>query len=301
MTTAQYYQIKLEDAIALYQEGNLTAAGLLKLYIKIKFAPGWQIGLIPEQVCQVLGIAKATFYKALAKVKEQSGLKQIKLINKIMLGDEQTSTNEPKKPQSPTVESDSTTVESKSTTVESESTTVEFESTSVENKSTTVENKPPKEPTSKQHSDSPDLSSNIYSNFISNLSQEEREKFLDFCKKRTDSFDIPLKCGLKTFLAAWNKKTDTPYFVEFWDLYKKEADVVLNPTEKSNTTGVKPNFEKWYYWMKEVGIMVRKYDWRGEVGAIDNCGKSQSFEEWLKVYSMEEAKQRFEAASRWGR
>ena len=89
MTTAQYYQIRLEDAIALYREGNLTAAGLLKLYIKIKFAPGWQIGLIPEQVCQVLGIAKATFYKALAKVKEQSGLKQIKLINKIMLGDEQ--------------------------------------------------------------------------------------------------------------------------------------------------------------------------------------------------------------------
>ena len=64
---------------------------------------------------------------------------------------------------------------------------------------------------------------------------------------------------------------------------------------------MKPNFQKWYYWMKEIGIMVRKYDWRDEVGAIDNCGKSQSFEEWLKVYSMEEAKQRFEAASRWGR
>ena len=83
MSTAQYYQVRLEDAISLYREGNLTACGLLKLYIKIKFAPGWQIGLIPEQVCKVLGIAKATFYKALAKVKEQDNLKQIKFINKI--------------------------------------------------------------------------------------------------------------------------------------------------------------------------------------------------------------------------
>ncbi len=163
-----------------------------------------------------------------------------------------------------------------------------------------VKNEPETISKTSQHSDSPD-SSHIYSKFISNLSQGEREKFLEFCKKRTDSFDIPLKCGLKTFLAAKNKKTDTPYFAEFWDLYQKEGNVVLNPTEKSNTTGMKPNFQKWYYWMKEIGIMVRKYDWRGEVGAIDNCGKSQSFEEWLKTYSMEEAKQRFEAASRWGR
>ena len=52
------------------------------------------------------------------------------------------------------------------------------------------------------------------------------------------------------------------------DLYQKEGGVVLNPTNENNTTGMKPNFQKWYYWMKEVGIMVRKYDWRGEVGAI---------------------------------
>ncbi len=300
MTTSQYYQIKLEDAIALYQEGNLTAAGLLKLYIKIKFAPGWQIGLIPEQVCQVLGIAKATFYKALAKVKEQSNLKQIKLINKIMLGDEQTSTNEPDNTQSPGVESDSTTVESNSTTVESESTTVESGSTTIENKSPSVENEPPKKATSKQHSDSPD-SSHIYSKFISNLSQGEREKFLEFCKKRTDSFDIPLKCGLKTFLAAWNKKTDTPYFAEFWELYKKEADVVLNPTEKSNTTGMKPNLDKWYYWMNQTGRMVRKYEKNGVVYIVDNCGQRRTFEEWLSRWSMEAAKKQFDASSRWGK
>ncbi len=192
--TAQYCQIRLEDAIALYREGNLTAAGLLKLYIKIKFAPGWQIGLIPEQVCTVLGIAKATFYKALAKIKEQNKLKRIKIINKIMLGDEQDiSIDEPKNSHSPTVERDSTTVENNSTTVESESTTVESESTTVENKSTTIEFESSKEADSNEQSDSPDLSSNSYSKFISNLSQGEREKFFEFCKKRTDSFEIPLK------------------------------------------------------------------------------------------------------------
>ncbi len=309
MSTAQYYQIRLQDAIALYREGNLTACGLLKLYIKIKFAPGWQIGLIPEQVCQVLGIAKATFYKALAKVKEQSGLKQIKLINKIMLGDEHDNTHKPKKTHSPTVENNSTTIESKSTTVESESSTVE-------NESTTVENEPPKEASSKQHSESPDLYSNIYTEFISNLSSCEREKFLEFCQKRTDSFEIPLKCGLNTFLAAKNKETGISYFVEFWELYKKEGDVALNPTkDKHNTrtyqapgetpgvlsSGMKPDFQKWYYWMNQLGIMVKKYDWKGEVGAIDNCGVDKNFEEWLKTYSMEEAKQRFDVSNGWGR
>ena len=84
-------------------------------------------------------------------------------------------------------------------------------------------------------------------------------------------------------------------------MYKKEDSVVRRLTNEEHTTGMKPDFQKWYYWMKEVGIMVRKYDWRGEVGAIDNCGVDKSFEEWLKVYSMEDAKQRFEAASRWGR
>ncbi len=272
MTTAQYYQVRLEDAISLYREGNLTACGLLKLYIKIKFAPGWQIGLIPEQVCKVLGIAKATFYKALTKVKEQDNLKQIKIINKIMLGDELNSTNEPKNLQSPTVESDSPIVESQSPTRESQSTIVENESPTVESESPTVENESPKEPDSKQQSDSPDLSSDSYSKFISSLSSSERENFLDFCKRRTDSFDIPLKCGLNTFLAAWNKKTNIPYFAEFWDLYKKESSVALNPTNENNTTGMKPNLEKWYYWMNQTGRMVRKYEKNGVV-YIEVAGK----------------------------
>ena len=302
MSTVQYCQIRLEDAIALYREGNLTAAGLLKLYIKIKFAPGWQIGLIPEQVCQVLGIAKATFYKALAKTKEQSNLKRIKIINKIMLGDEQNiSTNEPKNPHSPTVERDSTTVESESTTVESQSTTVENESTTVESQSTTVENESSKESDSNKQSDSPDLSSDSYSKFISNLSQGEREKFLEFCKKRTDSFDIPLKCSLRIFLAAKNKKTDTPYFAEFWELYQREGDVILSPTNDKHNTGMKPNLERWYYWLNQTGRMVRKYEKNGVVFVVDNCGQRKTFEEWLSKWSMEAAKKQFDASTRWGK
>jgi len=281
MSTVQYCQIRLEDAIALYREGNLTAAGLLKLYIKIKFAPGWQIGLIPEQVCQVLGIAKATFYKALAKIKEQDKLKRIKIINKIMLGDEQViSTDEPKTPHSPTVENESPTVE---------------------NKSTSVENESLKESDSSEQSDSPDLSSDSYSKFISNLSQGEREKFLEFCKKRTDSFDIPLKCSLRIFLAAKNKKTDTPYFAEFWELYQREGDVILSPTNDKHNTGMKPNLERWYYWLNQTGRMVRKYEKNGVVFVVDNCGQRKTFEEWLSNWSMEAAKKQFDASSRWGK
>ena len=75
MSTVQYCQIRLEDAIALYREGNLTACGLLKLYIKIKFPTGKGIELETKQVCEELGISRSQFYKSIAKLKKSEGLK----------------------------------------------------------------------------------------------------------------------------------------------------------------------------------------------------------------------------------
>ena len=109
-------------------------------------------------------------------------------------------------------------------------------------------------------------------------------------------------------MAAKNKKTDTPYFAEFWDLYQKEERVVSNHTnERHNTsnqatgTGMKPDFKKWYYWMNQTGRMVRKYEKNGVVFIVDNCGQRRTFEEWLSRWSMEAAKKQFDASSRWGK
>ena len=106
---------------------------------------------------------------------------------------------------------------------------------------------------------------------------------------------------MNTFLAARNKKTDTHYFAEFWELYKKESDVVLNPTNDEHNTGMKPNLERWYYWLNQTGRMVRKYEKNGVVFVVDNCGQRRTFEEWLLNWSMEAAKKQFDASNRWGK
>ena len=298
MSRTQYYQITLEELIVQYKKGFLNTTGLLFNYIKIKFAPGWKILLDPKKVIAELGISIHQFYRAIAKIKKDLPIRFVTTTR--VVGEMPEVATEDK---STTTDTKSTAPNTKPTAEDAKGFANSAKDVAPFAKPVTRDAKTEAETTSKinSSSDSLLLSSNSYSKFISNLSDSEREKFLDFCKKRTDSFEIPLKCGLNTFLAAKNKETLIPYFEEFWELYKKEGGVVRNHISGNNTTGMKPDFPKWYYWMKEIGIMVRKYDWRGEVGAIDNCGKSQSFEEWLKVYSMEEAKQRFEAASRWGR
>ena len=72
----QFYQITLEKAIADYQDGALTAYGLVKYYIRIKFAPGWKIVLSLKNICSELGLTLNTLYRALKKIK-QSGDRQI--------------------------------------------------------------------------------------------------------------------------------------------------------------------------------------------------------------------------------
>ena len=87
----------------------------------------------------------------------------------------------------------------------------------------------------------------------------------------------------------------------FWDLYKKESGVVRGHTNENNTTNMKPNIDKWYYWLNQTGRMVRKYEKNGVVFVVDNCGQRRTFEEWLSRWSMEAAKKQFDASSRWGK
>ncbi|MGK7916439.1 MAG: hypothetical protein AB4038_13000, partial [Prochloraceae cyanobacterium] len=66
----QFYKLTLERAIADYRDGLITATGLLRYYLKIRYAKGWKINLNPTEICSLLGFTKATFYKALAKLKK---------------------------------------------------------------------------------------------------------------------------------------------------------------------------------------------------------------------------------------
>ena len=68
--STQFYKLTLDRAIADYRDGLITATGLLRYYLKIRYAPGWKIKLNPPERCSLLGFTKATFYKALAKLKK---------------------------------------------------------------------------------------------------------------------------------------------------------------------------------------------------------------------------------------
>ena len=68
--TQQYYRLTLEKAIAHYADGLITASGLLYFYLKIRLAPGWKCTLHQREITEKLGISRAAFYKAIAKLSE---------------------------------------------------------------------------------------------------------------------------------------------------------------------------------------------------------------------------------------
>ncbi len=71
--TQQFYKLTLSEAITQYKLGLLTAPGLLYYYLKIRLAPGWKMTLHQREISSKLGISKAAYYKAYAKL-QQLGL-----------------------------------------------------------------------------------------------------------------------------------------------------------------------------------------------------------------------------------
>ena len=69
--TQQFYKLTLSSAIALYQNGLISATALVYLYILIKLKPGWKLTLQQRPTCSELGIQKTAFYKAISRLKEQ--------------------------------------------------------------------------------------------------------------------------------------------------------------------------------------------------------------------------------------
>jgi hypothetical protein len=118
----QFYRLTLDRAIADYRDGLITATGLLRYYLKIRYAPGWKIRLNPEEICSLLGFTKATFYKALAKLKKlgRAEIGKLNLIPLVFIEEEIAEEVDIAK-DSPTVEPESPTVDSESPIGEQES------------------------------------------------------------------------------------------------------------------------------------------------------------------------------------
>ena len=164
MTQPQHYRLTLEDAIASYKLGLITAPGLLYYYLKIKLAPDWRITLHQRKVSEELGISKATFYRALAKLQEDnlidfespSGLTVSWVRQESQLCD-------------------------KSLNLETGSLNLETGSLNLE---TSTLSKP-------AHSNGSGDSPNYYQIFTKSLSEAERENFLEFGKKKAAQLPKP--------------------------------------------------------------------------------------------------------------
>ncbi|VEP12898.1 conserved hypothetical protein [Hyella patelloides LEGE 07179] len=185
----QYYQLTLKDALTQYQAGFLSSAGLLFNYFKIKFAPGWKIYINQQAICDELCLSSYQFYRGLKLIKQH--FPNLKLHRTTALVGEfeepNTSSDEKNPVNEPVVETTNPVAPTATPVVETTNPVAPTATPVVE----TATGAPPKPRQTTVQSDSPDSSSNSYSNFISSLSQSQREKFLAFCTSQANQLPKP--------------------------------------------------------------------------------------------------------------
>lgn len=168
MNANQFYMITLQDAIEQYKAGCITAIGLVNFYFQIELKQGWKKRYNPKDIYTQLGISKATFYRAIAKLQVE-GYISFEVHGEI------------------TVTNTSLRSEIKVSDLSQESQTQDkslklaTKISNVRQKSQTCDNQSPEPAPDKALDNPPYYSSNSYQILIKSLSDDEREKFLNFC------------------------------------------------------------------------------------------------------------------------
>jgi hypothetical protein len=181
--TQQFYKLTLSSAIALYQNGLISATALVYLYILIKLKPGWKLTLQQRPTCSELGIQKTAFYKAISRLKDQ-GLIDWEAPNGLVVSLPQSAENIPH--------------------------SAEFSGQNAENKS-------PKPLSVKASVVPPDS----YQIFIKSLSDTAREKFFNFVREKVKDFNPPIH-DIEAWLAGKNgagKERSRVYY----DMFQSEV------------------------------------------------------------------------------
>lgn len=276
--STQFYKLTLDRAIADYRDGLITATGLLRYYLKIRYAPGWKIRLNPEEICSLLGFTKATFYKALGKLKKL-GRAEIGKLNLVPVTlTEESETDE--KQDSPTVDTQYPTVDTQSPTEEKESPSGK---SSLQSENLT----PPKPQKTKASSDSPDSSSNSYQSFSNSLSQSQRESFLKFCEQQASLLPKP-----PVLLKKWIQNNWSELVANWQKKYRDVVQLESNNTQKDWRTH--PKFEEWLGYVRaNYGgfchtdtLDCRDVNGKGEVyvfGTPEDRAERRAFAAWARA------------------
>ncbi len=218
--TQQHYRLTLSEAIAHYNDGLITASGLLYFYLKIRLAPRWKCTLHQREISSKLGISRTAFYKAIAKLSEKR-LIEFETPNGITVT---LSTIEDSSTQSETPVHDrglESPIEDSSTQSETSSTRSKTPSTRSE---TPTPPRPPANKTSSPPSDS-------YQIFIKSLSEDEREKFLFVIESLPYDERKKFLSAIKSVSDGQRKKISSHSTKSLSDISEEEREKFLSVTQ----------------------------------------------------------------------
>ncbi|MGB6296549.1 MAG: hypothetical protein WBF90_10225 [Rivularia sp. (in: cyanobacteria)] len=193
----QHYRVTLADAIAKYQTGDLTAKGLVHFYILIRCKPGWKVRLEHQEVCKTLGIQKTAFYNAISRLREEGSIdweapKGILVSLSTSSGFRECGM-------------DSTNAETQSADAESGSASTESHSANAESDSALAEQESSNPCPEANSDDSPSLLTSSYQLFLNSLSEEERESFKNFGKRKAAQLPHPPELPIKWIEKNWEE------------------------------------------------------------------------------------------------
>jgi hypothetical protein len=223
MPQEQHFRLTLSDAIAKYDSGDITAKGLVHFYILIKCAPGWKLKLNWRDLKDVLPIRKSAFYNAISRLKTEGAI-DWEAPEGILVSVHNHGLQ-------------STIMDSQSTIMDSQSTIMDSQSTIMDSQSTIMDSKPSKPALEKELEDRPDLySSSIQFNYIS-LSENERESFLIFSRKKAASLPTP-----PTLIDKWIESQQKFLYAEYQE-YQRKLSINCQAAKESTDLPVEPDID----------------------------------------------------------
>lgn len=174
----QHYRMTLQDAIQQYNDGCITGIGLVNLFFQIELKHGWKKRYTPQDIYTKLGISKATFYRAIAKL-QTLGYITFEVHGEITI----TNTNGN--------QAESLNVDKPVSDLRQPVSDLRQKSQTCDNQSQTCDNQTPKPAPELTSSNSPDYIHISSQSFIQSLSQGERENFLKFCQEKASQMPKP--------------------------------------------------------------------------------------------------------------
>lgn len=255
----QHYRLSLDKVIQDYQDGIITATGLVYYTVGIYRAPGQKLRVKHiETFCAELSIGVSTFYKAISKLKLKGRLNWEAIAGLDLWI-----------PESNVVEIQSGSevspnVETNSTNIEIDSSNVETNSPDIESDSLNVDFDQPKCLSSNDFS----LSSDSYQIFINSLSDGERESFLNFGLEKARKLPKPPELP-----EAWVKR--------HWEEIRREWEKNLRRQGKTSQAENRkweddPRTEEWVNQIIKNGFLAFIYE------SGDENPERQEFFNWAR-------------------